>query len=205
MSPFQRGTSNSFRYDVWSFFSVYWLSILLFCDIWDQPIWWKEQGMLMLPMGANKTLKIRKWKCYLVSTSILNKNWGIKDKSRAERAGQQDEEEGGESGNVLMLHMVTSDPSPGLTSSSNTKARHGLANIVCFAKQQVSHGLPETPQTCDFFGAGAKVKSSNSNSCLKLWACKLLNWCPSNFSANPNTNLGGTWSWEVDDQQPHSW
>lgn len=40
----------------------------------------------------------------------------------------------GESGNVLMLHMVTSGPSPGLASSPNTKDRHwtsqGLPNIV---------------------------------------------------------------------------
>ena len=68
----------------------------------------------------NKRLPIRRWS--------KRKDRGVS------RSGQ--DSLCGESGNVLMLHMVTSGPSPGLASSPNTKDRHwtsqGLPNIVGF-------------------------------------------------------------------------
>ena len=75
------------------------------------------------------------------------------------RAGQQGS---GESGNLLMLHMVSGDLRP--QSRAHQFPQHfrtpytlnipqGVANIL---PQQVSHGLLKKTQFCDFFGAAKR-------------------------------------------------
>ena len=99
----------------------------------------------------------------------------------------------GESSNVLMLHMVTSGPSRGPTSSPHTEDRRstsqGLSHTLC-ARNCCPLGIHPT---CDRDTEQGQVKSCGSRrgSCLKLLVNKLSKRRLGNFSAIPNTNQAG--------------
>ena len=99
----------------------------------------------------------------------------------------------GESSNVLMLHMVTSGPSRGPTSSPHTEDRRstsqGLSHILCartccpwgFTQPVIGNGNAPEVKNC----------GSRRGSCLKLLVNKLSKRRLTNFSAIPNTNQAG--------------